>query len=102
MILTPILSGAAPYNFGVAETYSYVPIANDQGRTLFAKATYITNPSDITSGGFNIPAFNNISITNDLSGNPTQYNYSLNGTAVATLSCTYNGSGYLINIRQTL
>ncbi len=49
MTLTPNLSssGYEPYNFGVAETYSYVPVANDQGRPLFAKATYLVNPNDI-------------------------------------------------------
>ncbi len=47
-ILVPQLSGADPYNFGVAETYSYVPIANDQGRPIYAKASYITNFDDLT------------------------------------------------------
>jgi hypothetical protein len=47
-ILVPQLSGAEPYNFGVAETYSYIPIANDQGRPIFAKASYITNLNDLS------------------------------------------------------
>lgn len=51
---------------------------------------------------FVIPPFDNIAITNDGSGNPLQYDYSKNGTIVATLSCTYDGSNYLTNIQQTL
>jgi hypothetical protein len=43
MLLNPQLSGAQPYNFGVAETYSYIPVSNDQGRPLYAKATYDIN-----------------------------------------------------------
>ena len=46
-ILVPQLSGADPYSFGVAETYSYIPIANDQNRPIFAKASYITNFDDL-------------------------------------------------------
>jgi hypothetical protein len=46
-ILVPQLSGADPYNFGVAETYSYIPIANDVNRPIFAKASYITNFDDL-------------------------------------------------------
>jgi hypothetical protein len=48
-ILVPNLSPGSydPYNFGIAETYSYVPISNDQDRPLFAKASYITNFSDL-------------------------------------------------------
>jgi hypothetical protein len=45
--LVPQLSGADPYNFGVAETYSYIPIANDVNRPIFAKASYITNFDDL-------------------------------------------------------
>jgi hypothetical protein len=57
-VLVPQLSGADPYSFGVAETYSYIPIANDQGRPLYAKASYITNLTDlvvsITAGNVDI------------------------------------------------
>ena len=49
-----------------------------------------------------IPPHNNIAVTNDGNGNPLQYDYSLNGTLVATLSCTYDGNNYLTNIQQTL
>lgn len=92
MTLTPILSGAPAYNFGVAESYSYVPIANDQGRPLFAKATYITNPSEITSGRFVIPPYKYTALTNDVDGNPTYIVFKdtgPSGTVVAALSCTY-------------
>ena len=51
---------------------------------------------------FVIPPFDNIAITNDGDGNPIQYDYSKNSTVVATLSCTYDGSGYLTNIQQIL
>ena len=51
---------------------------------------------------FVIPPFDNIAITNDGDGNPLQYDYSKNSTIVATLSCTYDGSGYLTNIQQIL
>jgi hypothetical protein len=51
---------------------------------------------------FQIPLHNNIAITNDENGNPIQYNYSLNGTIVATLSCTFDGNDYLTNIQQIL
>jgi hypothetical protein len=51
---------------------------------------------------WSIPLHNNIAITNDANGNPIQYDYSLNGTLVATLSCTYDGNDYLTNIQQIL
>jgi hypothetical protein len=51
---------------------------------------------------WSIPPFDNIAITNDGDGNPIQYDYSKNSTVVATLSCTYDGSGYLTNIQQIL
>ena len=36
------------YNVGIAETFSWVPIDNDAGRPLFARATYLTNASDMS------------------------------------------------------
>jgi hypothetical protein len=105
MPITPLLTATpgspVTYNPSMADTYSWVPVEG-AGRPLFARATYIANPSEITSGGFNIPAYDNVAITNDGSGNPTLFSYTLNGTAVATLSCTYNGSNYLTNVRQVL
>lgn len=50
-ILTPILTGGdgkPTYNLGIAETYSWVPIQNDQNRPMFARAGYITNLNDLT------------------------------------------------------
>ena len=48
--LTPIISstpGSPPtYNFGIAETFSWIPVENDIGRPLFAKATFSVNRSD--------------------------------------------------------
>jgi hypothetical protein len=42
--LTPQLStNGSMYNFGIAETYSYVDVLNDQNRPLFAKAVYSVN-----------------------------------------------------------
>jgi hypothetical protein len=49
--LTPTLTstpGAAPnYNVGMAETFSWVPVEG-AGRPLFARATYMTNASDMS------------------------------------------------------
>jgi hypothetical protein len=132
MTLTPVLSSnVTPPN--VAWQNSWVSVPNDQNRPLFAQASYLVNPNDIsislsatninvdlnqTNAGiqtvntnlsnllnynnFIIPPFNNIAVTNDGNGNPRQYDYSLNGTIVATLSCTYDGNNYLTNIRQIL
>lgn len=50
--LTPIIEGTPgetpTYNVGMAETFSWVPIENDSGRPLYARATYVTNMSDMT------------------------------------------------------
>ena len=50
-ILRPILTatpGSPPdYNFGMAETFSYIPVAG-AGRPLYAKASYVTNFSDMS------------------------------------------------------
>jgi hypothetical protein len=61
--LIPILTGGdgtPRYNLGIAETYSWIPIANDQNRPMFARANYITNLSDLTvsisAGSFDIGA----------------------------------------------
>lgn len=41
--LTPLITSAVQnYNFGMAETYSYVPVQNSE-RLLFAKAVYNVN-----------------------------------------------------------
>lgn len=50
-VLTPILTGGdgkPTYNLGMAETYSWIPIQNDQNRPLYARANYITNLSDLS------------------------------------------------------
>jgi hypothetical protein len=73
--------------------HSWVEI--DNSLPLFAQVTHQT-------GSWQISPYDNIAITNDGSGNPLRYDYSLNGTLVATLSCTYHGSGYLTNIQQIL
>lgn len=67
----------------------------DETVPFFAQATLPVNT-------WKIPPYDNIAITNDGNGNPIQYNYSKNSTIVATLSCTYDGNGYLTNIQQTL
>jgi hypothetical protein len=51
-ILTPILSPTKDtpqaYNEGIAEAYSWVPIVGDAlGRPMYAKASYVTNFSDL-------------------------------------------------------
>jgi len=62
-ILTPILTGGngkPTYNLGIAETYSWIPIQNDQNRPMYARANYITNLSDLSislsAGDLNIGA----------------------------------------------
>ena len=52
-VLTPILSSTKDtpqsYNVGMAETYSWVPIVGDAlGRPMYARASYITNFSDMS------------------------------------------------------
>jgi len=50
-VLTPVLTGGngqPTYNLGMAETYSWIPIKNDQNRQMYARAGYITNFSDLT------------------------------------------------------
>lgn len=51
-VLTPKLEGTPgqppSYNVGMAETFSWVPVENDAGRPLFARAGYITNFQDFT------------------------------------------------------
>jgi hypothetical protein len=72
MQLVPIISGGQPlsYNVGMAETFSWIPIANDQGRDLYARASYITNLSDLTvsisAGSFDIGAVHLLDHTNGL------------------------------------
>ena len=49
-VLTPVLTGGngiPTYNLGMAETYSWIPIKNDQSRPMYARAGYITNLSDL-------------------------------------------------------
>jgi hypothetical protein len=46
MTLTPVVS-AQPPNFGIGETFSYLRVDNDVDRTLYAKATYVTNLADV-------------------------------------------------------
>jgi len=52
-VLTPILSATAgtsrSYNPGIADTYSWVPIEGEAlGRPLYARASYVTNFSDMS------------------------------------------------------
>ena len=49
-VLTPVLTGGngiPTYNVGIAETYSWIPIQNDQNRPMYARAGYITNLKDL-------------------------------------------------------
>ncbi len=52
-VLTPILSSTAgtsrSYNPGLAETYSWLPVEGEElGRPLYARASYVTNFSDMS------------------------------------------------------
>jgi len=51
--------------------------------------------STASTAGFNIPPYNNISWTNDGSGNPQVMTFSKNGTTVGTLTFSYDGNGYV-------
>jgi hypothetical protein len=72
MQLVPVISGGQPlsYNVGMAETFSWIPIANDQGRDLYARASYITNLSDlsvsISAGSFDIGSVHLMDSSNGL------------------------------------
>ena len=46
---------------------------------------------------FVIPPFDNIALTNNADGNPLTAVYSKDSTTVATLTFTYDGSGYMTN-----
>jgi len=50
--LIPIITGTPEnplrYNLGIAETFSWIPIENNVGRPLYARASYITNLKDLT------------------------------------------------------
>ena len=49
-VLTPYLScgnGTLSYSVGIAETYSWIPVYNDQGRPIYARANYVTNLKDL-------------------------------------------------------
>lgn len=52
-VLTPILSATAgtnrAYNPGIADTYSWIPVEGEAlGRPLYARASYVTNFSDMS------------------------------------------------------
>lgn len=47
-ILTTTPGQQLTYNVGMAETFSWVPIENNAGRPLFARAGYITNLKDLS------------------------------------------------------
>ena len=47
-ILTATPGNPPTYNVGMAETFSWIPVANDGGRPIYARATYITNASDMS------------------------------------------------------
>lgn len=46
-MLTPVVSSQPP-NFGMGDTYSWVTIENDADRTLFARAVFVSNMSDLS------------------------------------------------------
>tara|TARA_R110000868_G_scaffold55422_5_gene172228 strand:- start:1243 stop:1665 length:423 start_codon:yes stop_codon:yes gene_type:complete len=119
--LSPLLTatpGTPPtYNVGMAETFSWIPVEG-AGRPLFARATYLTNASDISVSlsadnlninlvdvetlmtvltshtqrinGFIIPDYNRIANTYySTSNNLSQVDYKFDSTIVASLSFTY-------------
>ena len=98
------------YNFGMAETYSYVPVSGPAlNRPLYAQASYLVNPSDITANaaipGFAIPTFDSILPTYyPNTSNYRTITYKYQNTLVATLSFSYldastNGSPFTQIVR---
>ena len=47
-ILTATPGNPLTYNVGMAETFSWIPVENDADRPIYARATYLTNASDIS------------------------------------------------------
>jgi hypothetical protein len=72
--------------------HSWVSV--DDSIPFYAQASYPVNQ-------FAIPPFDNIALTNNGDGNPLTAVYSKNSTTVATLTFTYDGSGYLTNAAIT-
>lgn len=96
MTLTPVVSSnVTPPN--VAWQNSFVNVPNDQGRPLFAQATYLTNPNDINIvlSGANINIDLN-SIATQLNTIQNQLNQQLgqNGFVITNANDTtqYNGN----------
>lgn len=56
LILTPSISttpGTPPsYNNGIVETFSWIPVANNANRPLYARASYIVNAQEMSSFTF--------------------------------------------------
>ena len=86
-LLTPQLStNGNTYSAGMAETYSWVMINNDQNRPLFAKAVYVVNGAGTQGGTY-------LNTTATLTGSFGSI-YALTSTVVAGIS----GSAPIINI----
>ena len=54
-LLTPSLTGGngtPTYNVGMADTWSWVPIQNDQNRNFFARAVYVVNSTGSQGGQY--------------------------------------------------
>jgi hypothetical protein len=93
-ILTPILTGGngtPTYNPGLAETYSWVPIDNNQGRPMFAKLGYITNLGDIA---VSLTA-NNLNIGNIHISDPLDTGLSVGVIPITTVGNTTVGAMYV-------
>jgi hypothetical protein len=84
MTLTPNLTSSGYDVLNFADRYSYIPVINDLGRPLFAKATYTINPL----GGNN--GFKVISNTSVVTGNFISIQ-TIASTAITALTAA-NGS----------
>lgn len=90
-IFTPTLTGS--YNWGMAETYSYVPIANEHSRPIFAKV--VLPVGDI---GQKQPMSGYDRIELIPPSQPTQIRFYIQSTITATLSIVYDEYGNVSNI----
>lgn len=88
MNLTPLPSNAQ-LHYEPAD-HSWVSV--DDSIPFYARASYPVNQ-------FAIPPFDNISLSNNMAGNPLSAVYSKASTVVATLVFDYDGSDFLTNTR---
>lgn len=90
-ILTPNLEATVnAYNVGMAETFSWIPVTTNTDRPLFARASYITNLSDLsvnfTASNITIPAGIELADGDDPNIKATVVNLGSQGTALKVIT----------------